>query len=613
MKNRDDPKFIGFPGTTPRDAPQGRPEMPEAGSAMEDREYFEWVKGKWEEQVAKRGMPTELEYPHGEVPITRAIEIGARDYPDRPAVIFYGRSVSYRELDALCNRFANFLLDQGIGPGDYVAIHLYNCPQYLVAHFGGMKAGCTIVPLDPVWKEIELEAPLEDIGPCLIVTQDINFPVIRNLQGRFELRRILTTSFRDFLPEDRAFPFPADLDVPKAECPGADDLISVLERYAPEPPRVELKLDDPASLDYTGGTTGRSKGCLHLHRGIVYTRACMHTYLGLKQILGKACVQFVPTFHTAGRGLMEAAMQGGMTCVLLTRFDPTALAMAVPAYKAVFMWAPSDLYDAIAKLPEKDLAGLDFTSMEILTCTQYNVPISESLRKRWTEISKGGLLLDASYGLTETLSMNTFTYGLQDVDLKKQEEKGGIFVGLPMPGTWIKFVDPLKFEPLPPNEVGELAIKDPALSPEYFKRERETRDLYLEDGFLRTGDLGMYDEDGFIYYKGRTKEIIKVSGYTVSPREIELIIGRHEAVKSVAVVGAPDPRQGEVPVAFIVLRPEAAGRIRAEDLRAWFKEVMSGYKVPKYVVLKDELPMLLGLKVDRRRLQREARELTPNP
>ena len=576
---------------------------------MKDQEHFAWVRQKWNEHVRKRGLPTGLEYPHGEVPITRHLEIGANSHPERPAVNFYGRDVSYRELDEWCNRFAHFLISKGYGRGDCIAIHLYNCPQYLVAHFGGMKAGCTVVPLDPVWKEIELETPIEDIRPSLIVTQDINFPVIERVKEKFEFKYILTTAFRDFLPEQRAFPFPEDIDLAKAECPGALDLVSELEMCSPESPGIELKLDDSASLDYTGGTTGRSKGCLHTHRGILYTRACMYTYLGLKTLTGKPYVQFVPAFHTAGRGLIEGSVMGGMTCVLLTRFDPIALAVAIPTYKASFMWAPSDLYDAIAKLPEEKLAGLDFTSMEILTCTQYNTPISEPLRKRWAEISNGGVLVDVTYGLTETLSMNTFTYGLQDVDLKKQEEKGGIFVGLPMPETLIKFVDPVKLEILPPNEVGELAIKDPALSPEYFKREEETRNLYLEDGFLLTGDLGMYDEDGFVYYKGRTKEIIKVSGYTVSPREIELIIGRHKDIRSVAVVGAPDARQGEIPVAFVVLRPEAVGRTTPDELREWFKDKMSGYKVPKHVVLKAELPMLLGLKVDRRQLQREAMDL----
>ncbi len=576
---------------------------------MDDEKHFDWVRTKWNEHVSKRGLPTELEYPYGQIPITRCLEMGARNHPERAAVRFYGRDVSYRELDAWCNRFANFLLDKGYGPGDTIALHLYNCPQYLVAHFGGMKAGCTIVPLDPVWKEIELETPIEDIGPSLIVTQDINFPVIRRLQEKFRFQHILTTAFRDFLPEQPAFPFPRDLDLPKARCAGALDLMSVLEGCSPGSPGIELNLEDPASLDYTGGTTGRSKGCLHHHRGILYTRACMYTYLGLKTLSGKPYVQFVPAFHTAGRGLIEGAVMSGMTCILLTRFDPTALAMAVPAYKASCMWAPSDLYDAIAKLPEEQLAGLDFSSLEILTCTQYNIPISRPLREKWAEISKGGVLVDVTYGLTETLSMNTFTYGLQDVDLERQEAKGGVFVGLPMPGTYIKFVDPVTFETLPPNEVGELAIKDPALSPDYFKREKETRALYLEDGFLLTGDLGMYDEEGFVYYKGRTKEIIKVSGYTVSPREIELIIGRHRDIQSVAVVGAPDARQGEIPVAFVVLRPEAAGRTTPDDLIRWFKANMSGYKVPKHVVLKTEFPMLLGLKVNRRRLQEEARAL----
>lgn len=576
---------------------------------MNDQEHFDWVWEKWNDHISKRGLPVELEYPLGDAPITAYLEKGARDYPERTAVNFYGREVSYRELDELCNRFANFLIDKGYGRGDYIAIHLYNCPQYLIAHFGGLKAGCTIIPLDPVWKEIELEAPLEDIGPSLIVTQDLNFPVIENLKSRFDFKYILITSFQDFLPEQRAIPFPEDIDVPKAECTGALDMMAVLDDCSKESPGIEISLDDSASLDYTGGTTGRSKGCLHDHRGIIYTRACMYTYLGPKDLSGMSYVQFVPAFHTAGRGLVECSIFAGMSCILLARFDPLALAVAIPAYKAVFMWAPSDLYDAISKLPDEQLAGLDFSSMKLMTCTQYNIPINEPLRERWKEISNGGVLVDVTYGLTETLSMNTFTYGLQDVDLKKQEEKGCIFVGLPMPDTKIKFVDPIDGKIVPLNTVGELAIKDPALSPDYFKREKETSDLYLDDGFLLTGDLGMYDEDGFIYYTGRTKEIIKVSGYTVSPREIELIIARHPAVKSAAVVGAPDARQGEIPVAFVILRPDLAESITADELRQWAKDNMSGYKTPKHIIIKEELPMLLGLKVNRRELQQEAKEL----
>ena len=574
---------------------------------MQTQEFENWFTEKRLEQLNKRNLNTELEYPQGYIPITDYLAYWAKNAGDRPAIIFYGRVITYRELDEYVNRFANFLNQRGLGPGDYVGIQLYNCPQYFFAHFGGLRAGCVIIPIDPLWREIELEAPFEDTGMKLIVTQDLNYEVVKKVVDRFGGCEIVTTSFQDFLPEERPFPFLSDLETPKKLIPGTVDLMTALNDCPIAPPGAVLQMDAPASLDYTGGTTARSKACLHTQGGITYTRACMHTYLGVGDCTGGAILFFVPAFHTAGRGMLEAGIMDGMTTILLTRFDPLAVLTAIPMYHPQLMWGPSDLYDAVSKMPEEQLGSIDFSSFKYLLCTQYNVPLTEELRSKWADISRGGLLVDVTYGLTETLSMNTGIIGFQDVDLKKQQQNGGVFVGLPVPETIIKIVD-IDGQIQPPMEVGEIAIKDPALSPDYFKQPEETAKCYLPDGFLRTGDLGMYDEDGFLYYKGRTKEVIKVSGFTVSPREIELIIGRHEGVKAVAVVGAPDERQGEVPVAFIVLEP-GRGDLDTEAFTSWCKEMMSGYKVPKRVIIKEQLPTLLGLKVDRRKLQEEARHV----
>lgn len=575
---------------------------------MKEMEYFDMISRKWEENITKRGLPARLVYPFGKAPITSYLAKRAQESPDRPAVIFYGRSITYRELDDLSNKFANYLIDQGYGKGDFIAIHLFNCPQYLIAHFGGMKAGCTVIPLDPVWKEIELEVPLEDTGVSLIVTQDINYPVIGKLREKFGLKHVLTAAFREFLPAETALPFPKDLDAPARDCPGAVGLMQAIEGCSSSPPEVDLKLEDAASLDYTGGTTGMSKGCMHDHLGVIYTRSCMYTYFGFSKLEGQPILEFVPIFHTAGRGLMEAAVFSGMTNVLLARFDLAATLAGIDRYRAATMWAPSDVYDGITKLPPAELQKYNLTSMKYGTCTQYNVTINGGLRRKWSDITGGGVVYDITYGLTETLSMNTIVLGLQDVDLKKQEENGGVFIGLPMPETRIKIVDTATRELVPPKTVGEIAIKDPALSRAYFKRPEENEKCYLPDRFLLTGDLGMYDEDGFFYYKGRTKEIIKVSGFTVSPREIELILGQHPAIKGVAVVGIPDARLGEMPVAFVVPKLEDSG-LDVEELGRWCREKMAGYKAPRHFFVKEALPLIMGLKVDRERLKREAGEL----
>ena len=571
---------------------------------------MEWIEARRREHLIQRGLPLELRYPFGNIPITDYLSNWATIIPDRPALIYYGTRITFRQLDELANQFANYLRARGLGKGDFIGIHLYNCPQYLIAHFGGMKAGCTVIPMDPLWKRIELEAPLGDTHPTVIVTQDINYPIFSELRERFGIKEILTTGLGDFLPPDPELPLPDIFKEANPGCPQATDLLAVIKECSTAPPQVKIELEDNASLDYTGGTTGPSKGCLHTHLGVTYTKACMYTYFGFREANPHLpALIFAPVFHTAARGQMECMIFTGLCTVLLVRFDFAAVLQAIDRYKVFIMWGPSDFWDAMTKLPDSELEKFDLTSLAYATCTQYNVLLNRELRDRFARITNGGLLFDITWGLTETLSMNTITLGFQDVDLQKQEEAGGVFIGLPMPKTYLKIVDQTERKVVPPRTVGEIAVKDPALPPVYFNRPAETAACYLPDGFLLTGDLGMYDEDGFFYYTGRSKEVIKVSGFTVSPREIELIMGYHPAVKSVAVVGAPHPRYGEIPVAFLIPKPEFKNRLSEEEVIGWCREKMAPYKVPRFVVFKEAFSFLLGLKLDRERMQKEAREV----
>jgi len=573
-------------------------------------EFSGWIEDRQREHLIQRGLGSKLCYPFGDIPITDYLGKWATVIPDKPALIYYGARITFRQLDELSNRFANYLIARGLGKGDFIGIHLYNCPQYLIAHFGGMKAGCTVIPMDPLWKELELEAPLADTHPPVIVTQDLNYPIFSELAKKFGIKAILTTGLGDFLPPDPELPLPDIFQEVSPRRPEAVDLLTLLQECSPAAPPVKIELDDNASLDYTGGTTGPAKGCLHSHRGVTYTRACMYTYFGLRHANpALPALIFAPVFHTAARGQMEGMIFTGLGTVLLARFDFAAILQAIDRYKVFMMWGPSDFWDAMTKLPDSELKKFDLTSLVYATCTQYNVLLNRDLRDGFARITGGGLLYDITWGLTETLSMNTITLGFQDVDLKKQEEAGAVFIGLPMPGTHLKIVDQAGKEVVPPRTVGEIAVQDPALPPVYFNRPAETAACYLPDGFLLTGDLGMYDEDGFFYYTGRSKEVIKVSGFTVSPREIELIMGYHPAAKSVAVVGAPHPRYGEIPVAFLIPKPEFKDRLSEEEVIGWCRGKMAPYKVPRRIVFKEAFPFLLGLKLDRERMKKEAREV----
>jgi acyl-CoA synthetase (AMP-forming)/AMP-acid ligase II len=578
---------------------------------MEDKQYFEWLNARWWHHVNQKGLMKKLLYPWGKIPITEYLGRWAADYPKRPAIIFYGKTITYKELDELSNQFANFLLSNGYGKGDFILIHLYNCPQYYIAHLGGMKAGCTVIPADPLWKEIELEAPFRDAAPRVIITQDFNFPIIESLKEKFGLQHILTTSLQDFVPAKPELPIIDMFEKPKQNHPEALDLMETIAKYDSTPAPVELFLNDPASLDYTTGTTGPPKGCLHTHKGIIYARACMHTYSGNSDANPGEHTSLIimPIFHTGGRGFMETLIFSGLTAVLLTRFEFVTALKAIDRYNVFSMWGPPEFYDAITKLPEDALRQYNLTSLKRPFCTQFNVLLNRQLRRKLNEITDGGLVYDCCYGLTETLAMNTFSFGLQDVDLLKQEQLSGVFVGLPVPETLIKIVDVNSGEILPSGAVGAIAIKSPALSPEYYKRPEETKNCYLPDGFLLTGDLGMYDEEGFFYFKGRYKEVIKVSGFTVSPREIELILSCHPALQAAVVVGILDHRSGEVPVAFVITKKEQKDKISAEQIIDWCKEKMAAYKVPRHVFFKERFPYLIGLKIDREKLKKEACKL----
>ncbi len=575
----------------------------------EDKEYFERLFKKRKEQAEKRDLKYwKLPYLFGEDTFPEIISKRAKMHPNKNAISYYGRDVTYKELDELSNQFANFLRDKGFGKGDFVGNHLYNCPQYFIVHLGVMKSGCTVVPMDTEWEKYELEPVLNDTEMNLIVTQDLNFEAVEDTRKESQLEEVYITSLLDFLPEDPAYSFPEDLKE-KPSCEGGIDLMSSIEDYDTSPTDVELTLDDDASLDYTGGTTGLPKGCLHKHRGIVYTLSCMYNYLGFHQGIRDGII-FVPVFHTAGGGQAGTILYSGGSVILLTRFEPGTLINSVDEYNPDWMWAPSDLFEKFAKMPDEELEQFNLSSFSLLASTQYNLPLTKETRETWKEITDGAKLCDVTYGLTETMSMNTWTFDLQDIDLDKQNEHGHVFIGVTMPETYIKIVDPETHETLESGTVGEIAIKDPALPPEYFKRPEETEKDYLDDGFLLTGDLGMYDEDGFLYFAGRRKYTLKVSGFTVSPAEIENIMMQHPAIVKASVVGRDHDKKGEVPVAFVEINPEYEESITEEELIEWSEENISGYKVPARIVFKEEIPTgKKGLKTDREALEEEAKEI----
>ncbi len=566
---------------------------------MDEKQYLEGLEKLWAKNWPA-GLPRELEYPLGEVPLTECLRERARQHPDKPVVIFYGREMTFGQLDDLSDRFAVFLAARGLNKGDRVAVLMANCPQFLVAFYGILKAGCIHVPVNPLFKEREFLYEMNDAEPRLIVALDLLFPLIQATREKTSLETVVVTRLSDFIPADPTIPVPDIAGLPAMDCPDTLDLMTVLEeQQGADVPDVDVGLDDVAALNYTGGTTGLPKGCEHTQRDMLYTAASIHTYTTGGAGEGHVFLTYLPVFWIAGEnaGVLFPVL-GGITAVLLARWDPTAAMKAIDHYKAASIVG---LVDNIVELMEHpDVDRFDLTSLQITLGVSFVKKLNVDYRRRWKERT-GSELREAGYGMTETHTNDTFTTGLQDDDLDLKSRP--LFAGLPIPGTQFKIVDFDTGELLPHGQEGEMVIRTPSLFKSYWNKSEADRDP-AEDGWFHTGDIGLIDEEGFIHYLGRNKEMLKVKGMSVFPAEIETLLGQHPAVAGSGVLGRDDPAKGQVPVAFIMLTPGYEDRISEQDLTGWCRENMATYKVPEIRIV-PQLPMTATGKVMKEELKKE--------
>jgi long-chain acyl-CoA synthetase len=502
--------------------------------------------------------------------------------------------VTFRQLDAFSDRFAHLLREGGMQPGDRVAVMLPNCPQFHIAFYGILKAGCIHVPINPMFKSAELAYTLADSGARWIVTLDELAPLVQAASPDPGIR-ILCTRLSDFLPAVLRLPIPASLrNPPSARPAGVADLLETLARMPAHPFPMAGDLDAPAALNYTGGTTGLPKGCIHTQRDMVYTAACAATYL-VEDAPDNVGLTYVPIFWIAGEnnGLLQPVFSGRPT-VLLTRWDADAVLEAIRVYRVTHLLIVMDHLVELMDHPR--VREVDLSCVRRALAMSFIKKVSVEYRRRWKELAGAySQLREAAYGMTETHTADTITTGFQEDDYDLRSEP--VFVGLPMPGTEIRIVDFDTRRPLPIGESGEIAIRTPSLFKGYWNKPEETARA-LADGWLYTGDIGRFDEKGCLHYLGRRKEMLKVSGVSVFPAEIEVLLSRHPAVHRCAVVGRPDPVKGEVPVAFVELDPAGQTEWDAASLAAWCRAEMSPHKVPEIIIV-DQLPLTATGKVQK--------------
>lgn len=542
------------------------------------------------------GLSAQLSYPLGEQPLTEYLRERARRDPERCLLIFYGRKLSYAEVDRLSDRFAAFLMTAGVRPGDRVGVLLPNCPQFLIAFFGILKAAAVHVPVNPMFREQEVAYELTDSGAKVLLAWDALVPMVQDVRRQVPLDLVISTSLAEYLPAEPTLPAP-----PMATASGrAADRTWASVLQAELPARWPAQdLDALAALNYTGGTTGLPKGCEHTQRNMIYTAACATSLRPASTGTdpGTSLV-FIPVFWIAGEdGALIIPVFAGSTCVLLTRWDPRAALTAIDTYRVTSMAATVDNY--LELMDHEDFSRYDLSSLRATGAMSFITKLRPDIRRRWREaVGDRCVLREGAYGMTETHTIDTFVTGMdgQDRDLNSQP----VFCGLPMPGTQLKIVSFDSGTLMPVGEEGEICIRTPSLFRGYWRKPEATA-AAVRDGWLHTGDIGMIDADGCLHFLGRRKEMLKVNGMSVFPSEIEVLLARHPAVQGSGVIGVADADRGEVPVAFVRLRRQAREQVSEEALAAWCREHMAAYKVP-VIRFVEELPLTATGKVKKHEL-----------
>jgi long-chain acyl-CoA synthetase len=539
-------------------------------------------------------VPATIDY--RDEPVTALLDRAVERTPDRTAVAFQNWHVSYANLQKRAGRFAAGLRRMGVTRGDRVAIMLPNLPQTVVSYWGALYAGATVVFVNPLYMETELTHILEDSGAKALVVLDLLWARHRDLLTRMPLERIIVTRVSGALgfPLNMLYRLKAwrEGKLPKLNADGK----RVLDWQAAFASEEYYNRDfDPrehlAALQYTGGTTGVSKGVMLTHRNlsvnVQQSRAILHAIGGRPEVF----LGLLPFFHIYGLTVnINFATACGATIVPLPRFDPLETLKAIQRHKPTIFPGTPSVYMAL--LQQKALPRYDLKSVRYCVCGSAPLPIE--IMRRFAEVTEAEII--EGYGLTEASPITHFN------PIVGQRKPGSI--GVPFPDTVARVVDldGSSTHPLPSGEPGELILRGPQVMRGYWNRPDDTAQT-LKQGWLHTGDVAVMDEDGYFFIVDRKKDLIITGGYNVYPREIEEVLHEHPKVLEVAAVGVPHRTRGEVVKVYIVPRPGQT--LAREEVLAFCKEKLASYKTPKFVELRDELPKTFVGKVLKRTLRAE--------
>ncbi len=516
-----------------------------------------------------------LNYPNKALP--RLLEDIAAEYGDVDAYIFAGKKATYREFNEQVGRFATALAALGVKKGDRVAVMAPNCPQFVISYYALLKLGAIVVQTNPMYTKREVEHQLGDSGAEVMVVYDALYPTVAAARSNTDLEKVIVFSLGQEHPVrgDNVYRF----DQLLADTPD-------------RPPAVDIDLDrDIAVFQYTGGTTGVSKGAMLTHGNVMRDAYMVKCWTHDSTMGAERSLVVLPLFHSYGMTTsMNTTILLAGTLILVPRFDPEEVLKLIGDYRPTFFHGVPTMYTALLQHPK--LKNFDLSSIRI--CITGGAAMPVEVQQQFQQFT-GAKVLEG-YGLSEASPVTHCN------PLGKEVKVGSI--GLPLPDTYCKIMDIKTGErELDVGEEGELVIKGPQVMIGYWNMPEETA-ATLRDGWLYTGDIARMDEDGYFYIVDRKKEMIIAGGYNIYPREVEEVLYELPGVAEAAVAGVPDRYRGETVWAFVV--PKEGANLTEEEVIKFCREKLAPYKAPRKVQFMDELPKTTVGKILRRKLTEQA-------
>lgn len=544
----------------------------------------------WHKSYAT-GVPAEIDLER--ITMAEVLSRTAERYPDRSAFIYMGKRITFRQLEKLVNSFTRALLDLGVREGDKIAILLPNIPQTIIADHAAYRAGAVTSMNNPLYSERELTYQLNDSDATILVTLDLLLPRAIKIKGDTKIRTIITCHINDYLPfpKKQLFPYVKKTMYRRVEKQeGVREFMDLIGSYPDSPVENKARWESLAALIYTGGTTGVSKGAMLTHANI--SSVVQQFSAWFPDLKGQAenIMGIYPIFHSAGYSVSQnLTIFNGWCCTLIPRPEAGVIVDTLKKVKPSFLPGVPTIYSAL-------LGNEEFRKMNLSFVKGYfggAAPLPDDTLKQLKDIH-GAVIYDV-YGATENTAFATCTPWGGKVKVGT--------VGVPLPSTDIKIIDlESGTRELPVGEAGEVCIKGPQVMSGYYNKPEETAHS-LKDGWFHTGDIGSFDDEGYLSITDRKKDIIIAGGFNIYPQEIDEVLFANPKVLEACCIGVPDAYRGETVKAYIVLKPGET--LSPQEVISYCKTEMAPYKVPTMVEFIDELPKSAVGKI----LRRELREI----